>query len=56
MCPRTGRPKSENPKKISLTLRLSIEEAQMIQSCADKLGTSRTEAILLGIRFLMTKK
>ena len=55
MCPRTGRPKSENPKKTSLTLRLSLAEAQEIKDCAKKLNLSRTEAILKGIRLLMQK-
>ena len=52
---RTGRPKSENPKKTSLTLRLSVNEADEIQECANKLNISRTEAILRGIRLLMGK-
>lgn len=56
MCPRTGRPKLEKAKKTSLTLRLSEEEAHEIQACAEKLKTSRTEAILTGIRLLMSKK
>lgn len=56
MSPRTGRPKLENPKKRSLTLRLSEEEAREIQECAEKLNISRTEAILKGIRELMGKK
>ena len=56
MCPRTGRPKLESPKNKSLTLRLSDEEAQEIQECAEKFHISRTEAILKGIRELMGKK
>ena len=56
MSPRSGRPKIENPKKKSLTLRLSEKEAQEIKECAEKLGISRTEAILKGIRNLMGKK
>lgn len=55
MSPRTGRPKIDNPKKVSLTLRLSEDEAQEIKECADKLNVSRTEAILIGIRDLMKK-
>ena len=55
MSPRTGRPKSENPKKTSLTLRLSADEAKEIQDCADKLKLSRTETIMKGIRILLKK-
>ena len=50
MSPRTGRPKSDNPKNISLNLRLSKDEANLIQECADKLETSRTEVIIKGVR------
>lgn len=56
MSPRVGRPKSDNPKNKSLNLRLTAEEAQEIQECADLLKVSRTEAILRGIRELMGKK
>lgn len=55
MSPRTGRPKIEKPKKTSLTLRLSEDEAKEIQECAENLNVSRTEAILKGIRLLMGK-
>lgn len=50
MSPRTGRPKSDNPKNISLNLRLSKDEADLIQECADKLEISRTEVIIKGVR------
>ena len=55
MSPKTGRPKSENPKKKSLTLRLSDEEAKDIENCAKKLNVTRTEAILIGIRNILGK-
>lgn len=56
MSPRTGRPKAENPKKIILTIRLSEQEANDIKKCAEKYETSRTGAILMGIKKLLEQK
>lgn len=52
MSPRTGRPPKDNPRKVSLNLRLTEAEAQDIQDCADALQTSRTDAIMKGIELL----
>ena len=50
--PRTGRPKSDNPKNISLNLRITKEVADKLQRFADCLNTSRTEVILKGINLV----
>ena len=51
--PRTGRPpKGETPRRLTLNIRLSEEEADMIKSCADALGLTRTDAIMKGIQLL----
>lgn len=55
MSPRTGRPPKENPRKISLNLRLTEQEAQDIQDCADKLKMSRTDTIMKGIRLVKSE-
>lgn len=55
MSPRTGRPKSKNPRNVSLNIRLTKDESNMIQNCADKYGLSRTDVILLGIKKLLSK-
>lgn len=47
-----GQKLTDNPKNVSLNLRLTKEEADNIQYCADKLGTNRTAAINLGIKRL----
>ena len=47
-----GQKLTDNPKNVSLNLRLTKEEADNIQYCADKLGTNRTAAINLGIKKL----
>ena len=54
MSPRTGRPpKAESSRNVSLNIRLTVCEAQLIQDCADKLNTSRTDAIVQGVSLLM---
>lgn len=52
MSPRTGRPPKENPRKINLNIRLTEQEANDIQECADKLNLSRTDTIMRGIRLV----
>lgn len=55
MCPRTGRPPKENPRKINLNIRLTEQEANDIQECADKLNLSRTDTIMRGIRMVKSE-
>ena len=45
-----GQKLTDNPKNISLNLRLTKSEADDLRYCADKLGTSRTDVINRGIR------
>lgn len=53
MSPRTGRPpKGAEPRTITINIRVSETEAQKIQHCADRLGTSRIDAIVQGIQLL----
>ncbi len=53
MSPRTGRPpKAETSRNKSLNLRLTEEEANDIQHCAEKLKISRTDTIMKGIRMI----
>ena len=47
--PRTGRPKSENPRNVPFNLRLTKDYADRLQKYADTLQTSRTEIIMRGI-------
>lgn len=44
-----GRPKTENPRNVSLNIRITKKEAEDIKECADKLGITRTDAIMKGI-------
>lgn len=45
-----GQKLTDNPKNVSLNLRLTKSEADDLKYCADKLGTSRTDVINRGIR------
>ena len=50
--PRTGRPKSDNPKNINLNIRLTKTDADRLQKYADTLRTSRTDVILRGLNLV----
>lgn len=45
-----GQKLTDNPKNVNLSLRLTKSEAEDLQYCADKLGTSRTEVINRGVQ------
>jgi hypothetical protein fuD12_10862 len=52
MSPRTGRPRSDNPRDQKLNLRLRQDELDLIQECAKKLSETRVNAIMKGIYLL----
>lgn len=53
MSPRTGRPpKGEQSRTGKITIRVSDQEVQKIQECADRLKATRTDAIMAGIDLL----
>jgi uncharacterized protein (DUF1778 family) len=47
-----GRPPKENPRNVSLNLRLTRDEADLIQECADSLNTTRTAVIVQGVKLV----
>ena len=56
MSPRTGRPpKAEASRNVSLNIRLTEAEAKEIKECAEKLGVSRTDAIMQGVHLILGK-
>lgn len=55
MSPRTGRPPKENPRNVSLNLRITNDEAALIQECADLLGITRTDVIIQGVKLVKGK-
>jgi uncharacterized protein (DUF1778 family) len=52
MSPRTGRPPKENPRNVNLNIRITKEESERIQNCADKLNMTRTDTIMKGIEMV----
>ena len=57
MSPKTGRPpKAESSRNVNLNIRLTEAEANEVKECAEKLGVSRTDAIMRGIRLLLAQK
>ena len=51
--PRTGRPKSENPRNIRIVIRFTEEEYKMVKEHAKKEGLSVTETIRKGVRSML---
>ena len=49
---RMGRPKSVNPQNVRLEIRLTQDEAERLQRCADALGTTRTDVLRRGIKLI----
>jgi len=50
--PRTGRPKSNNPRNVDLNIRLTKDEATTLKECADELNETRTDVIVRGIKLV----
>ena len=55
MSPRTGRPPKDNPRKVSLNIRLTEGESKMLRECSDALKVSRTDVIVKGIELVRSK-
>lgn len=49
MSPRTGRPKSDNPKSIVKRARMTDENVRKLKYCSEALGISESDVIRLGI-------
>lgn len=50
MSPRTGRPKSNNPKDIQLKIRADKQTVDDLDFCCKKSNLNRSEVIRLGIK------
>ncbi len=53
MSPRTGRPKSDNPKSFDLKVRFDQHTNDKLLMYCEKHGISRTEAVRQGIYLLL---
>ena len=48
-----GRPlRGKEPRDIKLNIRISKQESELIQECANKTNQTRTDAIIQGINLL----
>ena len=56
MSPRTGRPKSENPKANDVKVRIDNETARKLDIYCVEHDISRAEAIRQGIHLLLAQK
>lgn len=52
MSPRTGRPKSDNPKVTQLSVRLDDETLKQLDEVAESNSETRVQAIRRGIKVL----
>ena len=50
--PRTGRPKSENPKDIDTRIRMDKETAEKLETCAKLKSTTKSNIIREGIEII----
>lgn len=50
MSPRTGRPKSDNPKDIQLKIRADRQTIEDLDFCCEKSNSTRSDVIRLGIQ------
>ena len=55
MSPRTGRPKSDNPKSDRITIRLDNEHSQIIHKYCEQEKVEKAEAIRRGIQKLKSE-
>lgn len=55
MAPKTGRPKSENPRNIRLEIRLSEDENKSLIECAEILEMTKTDVIVKGLKMVRSE-
>lgn len=56
MSPRTGRPKSDNPKGNDIKVRMDNEMTQKLDAYCERHGITRAEAIRDGVHLLLEKE
>nr|DAU78580.1 MAG TPA: Alginate and motility regulator [Caudoviricetes sp.] len=55
MSPRTGRPKSENPKSRQFRMRLTEEEFSNLEQVAKQKSMTKTEVVMRGIELVKSE-
>ena len=56
MSPRTGRPKSDNPKDIDIKVRIDKDTNKKLLDYCQKHDTTRAAAIRQGVELLLAQK
>ena len=56
LSPRTGRPKSDNPKEIEVKARIDAETDRRIQEYCKKHSKTRTEVVREGIELVLAQE
>ena len=52
MSPYKGQKLTDNPRDVRLEIRLTKSEHEILMECARKLGTTKTDVIVKGIRMV----
>ena len=47
-----GRPFSDNPRNVRLEIRLTKEQAELLNVCADRMGTTKTAVLMKGLELV----
>lgn len=55
MSPRTGRPKSDNPKSEEIKIRATVEDKNILKECCKTLQKTQYEVVMQGIRDIYAK-
>ena len=56
MSPRTGRPKTDNPKEVRYSIRLDVETENALKEYCEKHGIKRGEAVRKAIIQLLEQE
>ena len=56
MSPRTGRPKSDDPIKYQVTVRLTKSQMEQLEAYCEQKGLSKGEAVRIGVQKLLDEK
>ena len=56
MSPRTGRPKSDDPIKYQVTVRLTKSQMDELEAYCEEKGITKGEAVRIGVQKLLDEK
>ena len=56
MSPRTGRPKSENPKNKQFKIRMTEKQFKNLENVAKEKNMTKTEVVMRGIELVKSEK